>query len=127
MKGGVMVKRPEPVPAPSPDTVRHLIMEALEEGPVDAKEISALVGISEKDVHGHLEHIRLTLHRAGRRLQVRPAECVKCGFLFAKRERLTKPGKCPVCRGESIHAPVFSVSGEDSHRPVQEDTSETVP
>jgi hypothetical protein len=67
------------------------------------------VGIPEKDVHGHLRHIRETLHRSGRNLNVTPAECVKCGFVFRKRERLTKPGRCPVCHGESIHAPLFSV------------------
>jgi hypothetical protein len=122
-----MVKQPERMPMPSRDTLRHLIMSALEEGPMDAKEVSALVGIPEKEVSGHLEHIRATLHHGGRRLVVRPAECVKCGFIFAKRERLTKPGKCPVCRSESIHAPVFSVIGDDAHRPLQEDTSDTVP
>jgi predicted Zn-ribbon and HTH transcriptional regulator len=104
-----MDKRPERMPAPSRDTLRHLIREALENGPLDAKEISGLVGIPEKEVPAHLEHLRATLHRGGGRLVVRPAECAKCGFVFAKRERLTKPGKCPVCRGESIHAPVFSV------------------
>jgi hypothetical protein len=104
-----MDNRSERIPAPSRDTLRHLIREALESGPLDAKEISALVGIPEKEVPSHLEHIRTTLHRSGRRLVVRPAECVKCGFVFVKRERLTKPGKCPVCRSESIHAPVFAV------------------
>ena len=105
-----MDKRSERIPAACHDTVRHAIMAALEDGPVTAKEISGLVGIPEKEVHGHLEHIRATLHRGGRHLVVQPAECVKCGFVFAKRERLTKPGKCPVCRSESIHAPQFAVT-----------------
>ena len=109
-----MVRRPERIPAPSHDTVRHLIMTALEDGPVDAKDISALVGIPEKEVAGHLEHIHTTLHRSGRRLLVQPAECVKCGFVFVKRERFTRPGKCPVCRSGSIHAPAFSIRREEA-------------
>jgi len=97
-------------PAEAVDTVRRRIMAELEEGPLSAREISGKVGISEKEVAGHLEHIRHTLHKTGRRLVVQPAECVKCGFIFEKRERLTRPSRCPVCRSESVHAPLFSLS-----------------
>jgi hypothetical protein len=38
-----------------------------------------------------------------------PAVCKKCGFVFAKREKLKRPGKCPVCRGESIREPRFTI------------------
>jgi predicted Zn-ribbon and HTH transcriptional regulator len=97
-------------PAEALDTVRHLIMTELEEGPLSARDISGLVGIPEKEVAGHLEHIRQSLHRTGGRLKVQPAECIKCGFVFDKRDRLTRPSRCPVCKSESIHAPLFSLS-----------------
>jgi predicted Zn-ribbon and HTH transcriptional regulator len=96
-------------PAEAHDTVRHLIMTELEQGPLSARELSGLVGIPEKEVSGHLEHIRQSLHRTGRRLIVQPAECVKCGFVFDKRERMTRPSRCPVCKSESLHAPLFSL------------------
>ena len=96
-------------PAEAHDTVRHLIMTELEQGPLSARDISGLVGIPEKEVAGHLEHIRQSLHRTGGRLIVQPAECVKCGFVFDKRERLTRPSRCPVCKSESLHAPLFSI------------------
>ena len=101
----------EHVPAEATDTVRRRIQAELEQGPLSAFELSGLVGIPEKDVAGHLEHIRQTLHHTGRRLEMTPAECAKCGFVFEKRGRFTKPGKCPVCRSESIHAPLFSLTG----------------
>jgi hypothetical protein len=41
---------------------------------------------------------------------VTPAECRKCGFVFQKREKLKKPGKCPICRSESIEEPLFGIS-----------------
>lgn len=91
------------------DTVRRRLIAALEHGPVSGRDLSGLVGIPEKDVYPHLEHIRTSLHRAGGRLRVHPAECARCGFVFEKRERLQKPGKCPVCREGPIHAPLFSV------------------
>ena len=98
-------------PRESHDTVRRLVMLELEKGLLSAREISGLVGIPEKEVAGHLEHIRQSLHRTGRRLIVRPAECARCGFIFDKRERLTWPSRCPVCKSESLHAPQFSVEG----------------
>ncbi len=105
------MKKNERAPSEALDTVRHLIAAELEEGPLSAFDLSGLVGIPEKEVAGHLEHIRQSLHRSGKRLIIRPAECAKCGFVFEKRDRLTRPGKCPVCRSESIHAPLFSIKG----------------
>jgi predicted Zn-ribbon and HTH transcriptional regulator len=98
-------------PVEAYDTVRHLIMTELERGPLSARDLSGLVGIPEKEVAGHLEHIRQSLHRSGRRFVVQPAECSKCGFVFDKRERLTRPSRCPVCKTESLHAPLFSLTG----------------
>lgn len=97
-------------PAEALDTVRHLIITEITQGPLSARDISGLVGIPEKEVAGHLEHIRQSLQRTGSRLIVQPAECAKCGFVFDKRKRLTRPSRCPVCKSESLHAPQFSIS-----------------
>jgi predicted Zn-ribbon and HTH transcriptional regulator len=100
----------ERVPAASTDTVRREILALLEEGvPRTAGEISVAVRRPEKEVRGHLWHLDRTLRAAGRRLAVRPARCLGCGFVFRKRERLSPPGRCPLCRGESIADPAFSV------------------
>jgi predicted Zn-ribbon and HTH transcriptional regulator len=106
-----MKRRQETEPAEAKETVRRRIIDALREGQQSALDISGSVGIPEKDVEGHLAHIRASLHRSGDRLVVQPAECAKCGFVFEKRGRLTRPGKCPVCRGESIHPPQFFITG----------------
>jgi transcriptional regulator len=90
------------------DTLRHEIMAILRQGPRSARDISEEVRIPEKEVYGHLEHIRTSCHAEGRRLAVTPAVCLKCGFAFRKRERLRKPGRCPVCQGEHIEPPLFS-------------------
>ncbi len=98
-----------PVPHEMHDTIRHGLVTALTEGPLSAKELSGAIGIPEKEVYDHLEHIRKSIVSTGRHLVVTPAECRKCGFEFSKRERLKKPSKCPVCRGESIHDPLFAI------------------
>jgi predicted Zn-ribbon and HTH transcriptional regulator len=105
-----MKDKGEAVPREAGATVRRRLVDELREGPLSAKDLSGLVGIPEKDVYEHLEHIRTSLHRTGRRFFVRPAECAHCGFVFEKRERLGKPGKCPVCRKGPVHPPLFSVS-----------------
>ena len=106
-----MKEKPK-VPAAPPethDTVRQEIIAQLVQGPNSARDISAAVSISERDVYDHLEHIRKSISQSGRHLVVTPAECKKCGFVFAKRDKLKRPGKCPVCNGESIHEPLYSI------------------
>src|SRR5271157_1709632 len=102
------------IPAERHGTIRQEITEALKGRRLSAKELSAEVGVSEKDISEHLEHIRKTLDKRDASLVVIPSECKKCGFIFRKRERLNKPGKCPVCRSESIQEPLFSIALSDS-------------
>lgn len=95
------------IPADRQETSRHEIVTLLKEERLTARELSERMGISEKEVLEHLEHVRIALH-AG--LVVTPAECLGCGFIFRKRERLKGPGRCPVCRSEHIAEPYFSVA-----------------
>jgi len=88
-------------------------MNELLQGPCSSKELSSVARISEQEVYGHLEHIRKSIATTGGQLHITPAECKKCGFIFSKRERLKKPGKCPVCRGESIQEPLYTI--EEKH------------
>jgi predicted Zn-ribbon and HTH transcriptional regulator len=92
------------IPGKRQETLRHEIVALLSDESLTAKQISELVGIQEKDVLEHLEHIKIALHGE---LVVVPASCLGCGFSFRKRERLKGPGKCPVCRSERIAEPHF--------------------
>jgi len=111
-----MKARPKksPIPSQKDDTVRHAILAMLSGEPVSALEISGEVRIPEREVYGHLEHVRKTLRATGRRLVVVPAECVECGFVFHKRDRLTRPGKCPLCGKGHIREPLFAVREESA-------------
>lgn len=102
------IKKPA-MPRIAQETIRHAIIDLLRERTISAMEISAEVHIPEKEVYGHLEHIRQSIHAGGAVLQVTPAECRKCGFVFAKRDRLTPPSRCPVCRHEAIFEPLFAI------------------
>lgn len=108
-----MVRKQKPkepfVPAERHATIRKEIFSLLLERTLSAKEISAEVHISEKDVYEHLEHIEHSTHKTGHHLTIIPAECLKCGFVFRKRKRLKKPGRCPICKGEKIQEPLFAI------------------
>lgn len=101
-------------PADRRETVRRRILALISERPLSARQISAAAGIPEKEVHAHLQHAARSAGRAGGRLSVTPAQCRRCGFAFRKRDRLTRPGRCPVCRGESISDPLFQVENRGS-------------
>jgi predicted Zn-ribbon and HTH transcriptional regulator len=100
-----------PVPSDRLETVRQEIISVLRLGEMTARDISINVGVREAEVYDHLSHIQKSLERRGGALVVTPSVCRKCGFVFRKRERLRKPGKCPSCKGQSITEPLFSVRG----------------
>lgn len=96
-------------PSERGETVRETLRKALREGPATARDLSAVAGIREKDVAEHLEHLARSLPHAGERLVVEPATCIACGYAFADRSRLSRPGACPRCRSTRIDPPVFRV------------------
>lgn len=98
-----------PVPVERHETVRRQIISMLEAQTLSAKEISGGAGIPEKEVYGHLEHIQRTVSKRDEDFVITPSECIRCGFIFKKREKLKKPGKCPVCRSEQIQEPLFLI------------------
>lgn len=97
------------VPAERKETVRRRILSLLSDHPLTARQISVEVGIPEREAYSHMPHVKRSVARLGGRLAVTPAECRQCGYVFRKRERPNRPGRCPVCRGESISEPLFAV------------------
>ena len=97
------------VPVERRETIRRKILSLIETHVLSAREISADIRISEKEVYEHLGHIQRTLSRKDHAFTLIPPECRKCGFVFRKRDKLKKPGKCPVCKSELIKEPLFSV------------------
>lgn len=105
------MRKPPIVPTEASGTIRKRIRDLLTDRPCSAKEISLAIRRPEKEIANHLAHLGRSLRSEGLRLAQLPAECRGCGFLFRKRERLTAPGRCPICKGEAISDPVFRVAG----------------
>jgi predicted Zn-ribbon and HTH transcriptional regulator len=90
-------------------TLRQQIIELLTDGEMDARQISGQVGIQEKEVIEHLSHIARSLAVKGKKLTIRPAECLLCGYVFEKRQRFTRPGRCPRCKKSHLQSPGFCI------------------
>jgi predicted Zn-ribbon and HTH transcriptional regulator len=90
-------------------TVRQQIIEHLSDEEMDARELSRELGIQEKEVYEHLNHIARSLAAKGRIITIRPSECLKCGFVFKDRKRFTRPGRCPHCKSSHLQNPIFSI------------------
>jgi predicted Zn-ribbon and HTH transcriptional regulator len=89
-------------------TPRQAIKELLAEQPHSSLELSQLLSLSEKEVLEHLAHVARA-PGSGRHFHIIPAVCKNCGFVFRKRDRLTRPSRCPVCQHQSISRPRFAL------------------
>jgi transcriptional regulator len=99
----------EPPSGARGETLRETLARILREAPATARELSAAAGVREKDVAEHLDHLGRSLPHRGERLVVEAASCIACGYRFAQRSRLTRPGACPSCRSTRIDPPVFRI------------------
>ncbi len=91
-------------------TIRQQIISLLENNDHDAREVSQLLRISEKEVYSHMTHIEKTAAAKGKKLLIIPSSCLSCGYTFKKRNRPGRPGKCPRCKSERIRNPRFSIA-----------------
>ncbi|HAA04868.1 MAG TPA: transcriptional regulator [Syntrophobacteraceae bacterium] len=99
-------------------TIRREIVTLLQGQEMGARELSQALGISEKEVYGHLNHIARSVNAHGGKLKVQPSRCRQCGFVFTDRQRLTRPGRCPRCKEGHLEAPRFRIMVGSSGAPV---------
>lgn len=90
-------------------TIRKQMMMLLNDNEMSAKAISSALGMREKEVYGHLSHIVRSIRFQGKKLVISPAECMGCGYVFEKRKRFTRPGRCPICKSEYIRNPMYRI------------------
>ncbi len=91
-------------------TLREALAEILEQESFDLREISKRLRIKEREALDHLEHVARSVRP--KRFIMEPASCLDCGFVFKKRDRLSTPSKCPLCRSLSISPPRFKIIDE---------------
>jgi transcriptional regulator len=100
----------------APDrTPRQRLIELLTGTRLTSYQLAQMLGIPERQVEEHLTHIVKTLARdRSRRFVLEPSTCPDCGFVFRDRSRLTRPSRCPNCRGEGISCPRYGIDVSNS-------------
>src|SRR5205814_9264861 len=63
------------------------------------------LGTTRGDVEEDLRHALRSARAAGRDIEVVPARCKSCDFLFSG-DKLAKPGRCPACKGSRLFEPM---------------------
>lgn len=96
-----------PPPPERGRTAPQAVAAAIAGADRSAREISQISGLPERVVYDALTHLARSARGRHEKLQVTPAACLDCGFSFAKRDRLTKPSRCPACHSTHIEPPRF--------------------
>lgn len=91
-------------------TLRRQLIDLLSHEPRSASSIAREMGLRRADLEDDLEHALRSAASAGHRIEIIPARCKDCGFVFGT-DRLLKPGRCPSCRGSRLFEPMIRVAG----------------
>jgi predicted Zn-ribbon and HTH transcriptional regulator len=91
-------------------TLRRQLIDLLSQEPRSASSIAREMGLRRADIEDDLRHALRSAAAAGHQIEVIPARCKDCGFLFGT-DRLVKPGRCPACRGSRLFEPMIRVAG----------------
>jgi transcriptional regulator len=101
-------------PTERSSTLRQQLHTLLRKGPAQtALELSVELGVREREIALHLEHLERSIKNENERLVVEAPTCVACGFVFRQRHKLTRPGKCPRCRATRVLPPRFRIASVD--------------
>jgi len=90
-------------------TIRQQIINLLGADKLSVRDLSQAVSIPEKEVMAHLSHIERSVRSHGKKLVETPYRCLSCGFVFDKRTRFTKPGRCPSCKNSHIQTARYHI------------------
>lgn len=91
-------------------TLRRQLIDLLSHEPRSASSIAREMGLRRADLEDDLEHALRSAASAGHHIEIIPARCKDCGFVFGT-DRLLKPGRCPSCRGSRLFEPMIRVAG----------------
>ena len=92
-------------------TRREKIIKLLSEHEdMTLQELADLINAPVKTVVQDIDSVRKTIKYDNKRIEVRPAVCLNCNFVFSGRSRVSDPHKCPECHSERIAPQKFRIS-----------------
>jgi predicted Zn-ribbon and HTH transcriptional regulator len=92
-------------------TRRKDLLAAIHSQPRSVSWLARELGLSRRDAEEELRHALRSARAAGHQIVVVPARCRACGFTFDE-QKLSKPGKCPVCGGTRCYEPQIALRAD---------------
>ena len=89
-------------------TARRRLIELLSTEPRSASSLAREMGLHRRDIEEDLRHALRTAIAEGHAIEVIPARCKDCGFVF-DADRLSRPGRCPSCTGSRLFEPLLRI------------------
>ena len=80
---------------------RRDLLDLINAGPRSVSSLARELRLPKADLEDDLRHIIRSARASGHDVVIVPARCRSCGFTFST-DKLSKPGKCPACRGTRI-------------------------
>jgi transcriptional regulator len=90
-------------------TVRRHLVELLSSEPRSVSSLARELGMRRGDMEEDLRHALRSARAAGHAIEVIPARCKACGFVFGE-DKLSKPGRCPACKGTRLYEPMVRIT-----------------
>ena len=90
---------------------RRALIDVLTHEPRSVSSIARELGLRRGDVEDDLRHALRSARAAGHRIDIIPARCKSCDFVFSE-DKLVKPGRCPACKGTRLYEPLIGISRE---------------
>jgi transcriptional regulator len=89
-------------------TLRRHLIDLLSHEPRSASSIARELGMARGDVEEDLRHALRSARAAGHQVEVIPARCKECDFVFGE-EKLSKPSRCPACKATRLYEPMIRI------------------
>jgi transcriptional regulator len=91
---------------------RRSLLDFLSTEPRSASWLARELGLKRGDIEEDLRHLVKSARAAGHVVEVIPARCKSCDFVFSE-EKLTRPSRCPACRQSRLFEPLLRIAGTD--------------
>lgn len=91
---------------------RRALIDVLSQEPRSISSVARELGLRRGDLEEDLRHALRSARAAGHRIEIVPARCRSCGFVFGD-DKLVKPGRCPACKGTRLFEPLIGVRRDE--------------
>jgi len=87
---------------------RRQLIDLLSDDFRSASSLARELGMTRGDIEDDLRHALRSARASGHDLEIVPARCKSCGFVFGE-DKLLKPGRCPACKGSRLLEPMIRI------------------